>query len=66
VLSDQFLTDAVTYLENKINIQWYSLLTESYGTGGDVVTLIMLWKLIDQCEETDALPCGYGMSPKRL
>jgi hypothetical protein len=59
VLSDQFLTDAITYMENKIKIQWYSLLTDSYGTGGDIVSLIMLWKMIDLCEEIDALPCDY-------
>jgi len=45
---------AIAY--NQAQARWYSLLTNSYGTGGDVVTLIMLWKMIDLCEEIDALP----------
>lgn len=45
---------AIAY--NQVQARWRNLLTGLNGTGGDVVTLIMLWKMIDLCEEIDALP----------
>ncbi len=41
------------------------MLTDSYRTGGDVVTIIMLWMMIDLCEEIDACPATTSLSPKR-
>jgi len=59
LLSDQFFDEAMTYFKNRLQFEWYKLLANSYGKGGDVVELIMLWKMIDLCEENRALACDY-------
>lgn len=58
-LSDRFFDQALTYLKNRLQFEWYKLLSNSYGKGGDVVELIMLWKMIDLCKENKALACDY-------